>query len=179
MAALLTKLEPAQRAEPREVEVLNARDDRGQDAGRRERPSYGDRNRGGNDRRDRPWEGRQNGGRPDSGERYGSRERFGQRDRGERGPRRGPDAPGEFVRFFINWGENQGASPGRVLATVCRRGDVSGGEVGSIAVHPNASTFDVHSNVAERFEELASRRDRRDPKTMIRRDRGPRPSGGR
>jgi ATP-dependent RNA helicase DeaD len=78
-----------------------------------------------------------------------------------------------MVRFFVNWGVNQGASPGRVLAAICRRGAVTGADVGSIAVHPNASTFDVRAEVVERFERLAQRRDPRDPRTLIRRDRGP------
>jgi hypothetical protein len=77
------------------------------------------------------------------------------------------------VRFFVNWGVNQGANPSRLLAAICRRGEVQGSDVGSIAIHPNASTFDVSTAVAERFERLAARRDPRDPRTQIRRDRGP------
>ena len=78
-----------------------------------------------------------------------------------------------MVRFFVNWGVNQGATPSRLLATICRRGEVTGADIGSIAVHPNASTFDVRAAVAERFERLAGRRDAREPRTHIRRDRGP------
>ena len=81
-------------------------------------------------------------------------------------------------RFFMNWGANQGATPGRLLAAVCRRGQVTGADIGGIAIHPNASTFDVSADIAERFEELAGRRDPRDPRTLIRRDRGPIDSGG-
>ena len=77
------------------------------------------------------------------------------------------------VRFFVNWGENQGATPGRILATVCRRGEVNGDSIGSIAIHPNAATFDVQEDVARRFEFLAGRRDPRDPQIVIRPDRGP------
>jgi hypothetical protein len=53
---------------------------------------------------------------------------------------------------------------------------VNGGDIGSIAIHPNASTFDVRSEVSVPFEENAARRDSRDPNTLIRRDRGPMPS---
>jgi ATP-dependent RNA helicase DeaD len=81
------------------------------------------------------------------------------------------------VRFFMNRGASHGASPGRVLAVVCRRGGISGDEVGSIAVHPNGTTFDVRAEVARSFEDRASRTDRRDPGTRIRRDRGPLPPG--
>ncbi|QDV07199.1 ATP-dependent RNA helicase DbpA [Planctomycetes bacterium Poly30] len=82
------------------------------------------------------------------------------------------------VRFFINYGENQGATPGRLLASVCRRGQVEGHHIGAIAIHPNASTFDVDGSMAAQFEELVSRRDPRDPQTFIRRDRGPVGSSG-
>ena len=80
---------------------------------------------------------------------------------------------GGVVRFFISYGENQGANPSRVLAAVCRRGQVDGTQIGSIAVHPNATTFDVEASVAEAFERNAGQRDPRDPNVVIRRDRGP------
>jgi ATP-dependent RNA helicase DeaD len=82
-------------------------------------------------------------------------------------------AVGRSVRFFISYGSNQGANPSRVLAAVCRRGEVEGGMIGSIAIHPNACTFDVQEEVAMHFERCAGRRDPRDSKVVIRRDRGP------
>lgn len=91
-------------------------------------------------------------------------------------PRQGRGG-GDSVRFFINYGYNQGATPGRLLAAICRRGEVQGSDIGSIAIHPNASTFDVHMGVAEHFERRAGRRDARDPHSFIRRDRGPRGNG--
>lgn len=97
-------------------------------------------------------------------------------DGGQRGDDRVPSAGS--VRFFINWGSNQGASPSRVLAAVCRRGEVDGSTIGAISVHQNATTFDVSAEVAEEFEAKAGRRDPRDPHTMIRRDRGPGGPGG-
>ena len=66
-----------------------------------------------------------------------------------------PPFDGDAVRFFINTGRNQGANPRRLLAAICRRGDVQGSDIGSIAIHPNASTFDVRKDVAEQFEKLA------------------------
>jgi hypothetical protein len=125
VAALLARLEPKRRAEPKDVETARVYE-------AQERPERPRRKRTG---RDRPSHG------------------------------------GDFERFFINWGDNQGANPSRLLAAICRRGEVDGAAIGSIAVHPNASTFDVRSDVAERFERLAGRRDPRDPKTRIRRDR--------
>ena len=94
----------------------------------------------------------------------------------DRGPRQyggGKGSRGDGVRFFVNYGLNQGATPGRLLAALCRRGEVTGDKIGSIAIHPNASTFDVSAEVAEKFELYAGRRDARDPQSMIRRDRGP------
>lgn len=98
------------------------------------------------------------------------------------GAREGGAPSAGSVRFFINWGSNQGANPARVLAAACRRGEVDGESIGAISVHPNATTFDVSAEVAEAFEARAGRRDPRDPHTMIRRDRGPggpRGRGGR
>ena len=77
------------------------------------------------------------------------------------------------MRFFINWGANQGANPSRVLAAICRRGEIDGTAIGSIAIHPNATTFDVQADMAQHFEYLAGRRDPRDPQVRIRLDRGP------
>jgi ATP-dependent RNA helicase DeaD len=96
----------------------------------------------------------------------------------QRFQRSAPTAGGRFavgrsVRFFISYGSNQGANPSRVLAAVCRRGEVEGGMIGSIAVHPNACTFDVQEEVAMHFERCAGRRDPRDSKVVIRRDRSP------
>lgn len=85
---------------------------------------------------------------------------------------------GGGVRFFISYGANQGANPSRVLAAVCRRGAVDGASIGSISVHPNATTFDVEPAVAESFEQNAGQRDPRDADVVIRRDRGPAGPGG-
>ena len=156
VAALLNQIEPKSRAEPRDV----GRNDY-------EIPA---RRHGGRD-------GGRDGGRGGYGDRAQSRPSFGGASQGGYEPRgrdRGPRSMDrDAVRFFINWGRNQGANPSRLLAAICRRGEVAGEHIGAIAIHPNAATFDVHSEVAERFERLAGRRDSRDPQTFIRRDRGP------
>jgi len=138
VAALLARLEPKQRAQPKD---LNGKS-KGHDQSRQ--GSFG-------------------------GGSYG---------KGPKGSTRGPrHGGGGGVRFFINYGLNQGATPGRILAALCRRGEVNGDQIGSIAIHPNASTFDVRPEVAEKFERNAGRRDARDSRSMIRRDRGPVPNG--
>ncbi|MEL6431843.1 MAG: DEAD/DEAH box helicase, partial [Planctomycetota bacterium] len=103
----------------------------------------------------------------------------GRRERGAGRGDVGPPPSSTNVRFFMNYGHNQGATAGRVLASVCRRGEIPGEAVGSIAIHPNASTFDVSAELVQEFEERVSRRDPRDPQTFIRRDRGPSGPGGR
>jgi ATP-dependent RNA helicase DeaD len=72
-----------------------------------------------------------------------------------------------FVRFSINWGERSGAAPNRVLAHVCRRGQIRSQLVGSIEIGPGESKFDVDASVASSFEKLVRRPDPRDPKLRI------------
>ena len=142
VAALLARLEPKQRAHPKDLN--------GKNKGR-------DNSRGGS---------------------FGNNSYGGSSKHGDRKPRQyggggGGGSRGDGVRFFVNYGLNQGATAGRLLAALCRRGEVTGDKIGSIAIHPNASTFDVRPEVAEKFEMYAGRRDARDPQSMIRRDRGP------
>ncbi|MHC4375060.1 MAG: helicase-related protein, partial [Planctomycetota bacterium] len=161
--------------------------DRGyNDRGRNDRGGYGrDRDGGYRDQNhrdggnrgygERRFPDRNSGGGFGGGSAGGSfgKGRFQRADRsGGGGGGRHGNRPGT-VRFFMNYGSNQGATPGRLLASVCRRGNVAGSDIGGIAIHPNASTFDVSGDIAEKFERDAGRRDARDPKVMIRRDRGP------
>jgi len=87
-------------------------------------------------------------------------------------------APG-YVRFRINWGERGGAAQNRILAHVCRRGQIRGNQVGTIEIGYDDSTIDVASNVADGFERSVRRPDARDPKLRIDRVRGGREAGGR
>jgi len=82
-----------------------------------------------------------------------------------------PAAEHGFVRFRINWGTRDGAEPRRVLAHVCRRGDIDGQLIGAIEVHGAMTTFAVAAGAAQQFERRASRPDRRDPHLVIARDR--------
>ncbi len=165
VATLLARLEPTRRAEPMDVRTFEPRDElrpqerrsHGRDD-RRETP-HGNRRDFQNDHRNEPRPTRQDSRGSDR-----PRDRRPRKDEGRSGGL-------AMVRFFMNRGSNQGATPGRVLAAVCRRGQVSGADVGSIAVHPNATTFDVAADIAERFERLVEQRDPRDPQTRIRRDR--------
>jgi ATP-dependent RNA helicase DeaD len=74
-----------------------------------------------------------------------------------------------FVPFRINWGQQKGADPRRLLALVCRRGGIRGGDVGAIEIGPRASTFEVMANVAAAFAASARKPDTRDAGVRIER----------
>lgn len=85
-----------------------------------------------------------------------------------RGPRaQGPGAGpgggrGDFVPFQVSWGSSDGADPRRLLAIVCRRGNVSREDVGQIRVLGRSSVVEVSRNVAEQFEKAVAVPDARD-----------------
>jgi ATP-dependent RNA helicase DeaD len=86
--------------------------------------------------------------------------------------RRG-EGSGGWVPFRVSWGARHGADPRRLLALVCRRGQVRGGDVGAIYVESLFSIVHVESGVADAFARAASRPDPRDPRVVIRREGGP------
>jgi ATP-dependent RNA helicase DeaD len=91
---------------------------------------------------------------------------------GTRGPRAPESAAGRaaaYVRFAINWGTRKGATPQRLLAHVCRRGDIAGHQIGVITVQPFAATFEVDAGVAAAFAARARRPDPREPHLVIER----------
>ncbi|MBL8727919.1 MAG: DEAD/DEAH box helicase [Planctomycetes bacterium] len=92
--------------------------------------------------------------------------------------RRDPDAPepprsraparnGAFARFRINWGLRDGADARRILAHVCRRGDVDSRMIGGIDLQQSSSTFEVAEAIARAFAKRVQKRDRRDPHLFI------------
>ena len=72
------------------------------------------------------------------------------------------------ARFEINWGGRHGATPQRLLALLCRRGDVSSRMIGTIDIDVHRTVFEVADDVSGFFEENATRPDRRDPDLQIR-----------
>jgi len=76
-----------------------------------------------------------------------------------------------WVLFRVSWGQLHGADVRRLLAVVCRRGAIEGGEVGTIRVGPTFSTVEVRAGVAQQFAEAAQRPDPRNPKVRIEEDR--------
>ena len=63
-------------------------------------------------------------------------------------PRQRPQ--GGFITYQVSWGAHAGADTRRLLAMVCRRGDVSSDVVGAIRVAPKGSTVEISSSVAPR-----------------------------
>jgi len=115
----------------------------------------------------------------------GRRDRFERTDRpgrgdGGRGRAERPDAQA-FTRFFVSWGEQSGATTGRLLSQVCRRGGIESHQVGPIEIAARVSFVGVANDVAEAFEEKARRPDSRDPGIVIKRAEerkpGPKPAG--
>ncbi len=78
---------------------------------------------------------------------------------------------GAFVAFQISWGARHGADARRLLAMVCRRGEIASRDVGAIRIGPASSSVEVRANVAEHFAETAARPDPRDPRVRVRRMR--------
>jgi ATP-dependent RNA helicase DeaD len=76
----------------------------------------------------------------------------------------------ERVAFRISWGNAHGADARRVLALVCRRGEIRGGDVGTIRIGRAYSVVEVAASVADAFEQSAMRPDPRDPRVLIRRE---------
>jgi ATP-dependent RNA helicase DeaD len=96
--------------------------------------------------------------------------------RREREPRKaGPKSrsqqrpQGDFITYQVSWGAHAGADTRRLLAMVCRRGDVSSDVVGAIRVAPKSSTVEISSSVAPRFERAVTRPDKRNPRAQFRR----------
>ena len=104
-----------------------------------------------------------------------SREMRGSHDSGDSAaPQR--DAPRRqngYTAFRVSWGDKHGADPRRLLAVVCRRGDIQGKDVGAIEVDRTHSVVDVADAVAEHFEAAAKKSDPKEPRVMISRELSP------
>ena len=123
----------------------------------------------------RPTEPRKLGGHPPEAAGRGSGKGPGGRGRQAGGGRistEGPRSRGggkDWTRFTIDWGFRRGATTRRLLALVCRRGEINGRQVGAIEIGPTSSTFEIAAAAARDFDARASRPDERDPRIRIRR----------
>jgi len=81
---------------------------------------------------------------------------------------------GPFVSYQVSWGSTAGADPRRLLALVCRRGDVSRDQVGQIKVGSRSSRVDISESAAKTFERAVKRPDTgRDKHVKFRRWKAP------
>ncbi|MCC6904033.1 MAG: DEAD/DEAH box helicase, partial [Polyangiaceae bacterium] len=87
-------------------------------------------------------------------------------------PARGERQTTDWVSFHVTFGEAHGADPRRLLALVCRRGHIKGGDVGSIRVFARHSVVDVAAKVAGEFGLSAGKPDAREPHVSIHPMRG-------
>jgi ATP-dependent RNA helicase DeaD len=89
-------------------------------------------------------------------------------DRVERSAR-GSDS---FELFQTNWGARYGATAARLLSHLCRRCDVTHQQIGPIDIREDGATFGVASEIADKFAEIAAKKDPRDPNVRIFRLKG-------
>ena len=91
---------------------------------------------------------------------------------GDGGQARNPRDPatdaGDWTTFRVSWGQIHGADARRLLAMVCRRGNIRGSDVGAIRVARTFSTIAVSGAIAKAFEQATREPDPRDPKVRIR-----------
>lgn len=85
-------------------------------------------------------------------------------------PRAAAPQQDEWVPFRVTWGQEHGADARRLLAMVCRRGDVRSSDVGAIRIQRSFSVVNVNANVAQGFALATEKPDPRDPKVRIRLD---------
>ncbi len=128
--------------------------------------------------------------KPDPRNNFDARDgRDGRDDRGpparDLAPRRARNPDARWVPFRVSWGKVHGAEVRRVLAMVCRRGEIQSNDVGSIHVAPMYSIVDVAETAAEAFAAKTGIPDPRDPRVTISRqgesmaDRGAEPRAPR
>ncbi len=77
-------------------------------------------------------------------------------------------SPSNWARFQVSWGRQHGADPRRLLAIVCRRGDISSSDVGAITIGGQSSMVEVNPKLAQAFGRSAGRPDARDPRIKFR-----------
>jgi ATP-dependent RNA helicase DeaD len=85
-------------------------------------------------------------------------------------------AGGDWASFRVSWGGVQGADARKVLAMVCRWGEIRGSDVGAIEIERDFSRVSVKASVASSFAEATSKPDARNPRVTIRSDGAAEPS---
>jgi ATP-dependent RNA helicase DeaD len=70
----------------------------------------------------------------------------------------------------VSWGAQQGADARRLLAMVCRRGEIQGADVGNIRIARGFSVVEIATRSAEAFGKATQEPDPRNPRVFIRKD---------
>ncbi len=78
-----------------------------------------------------------------------------------------PDASNGWGMFHVTWGQLQGADPRRMLAVICRRGNIRGADVGAIRIGPTSTIIEVRNDVAADFAARARQPDPEEPRIRI------------
>jgi ATP-dependent RNA helicase DeaD len=82
----------------------------------------------------------------------------------------GAEGAAPWVSFRVSWGRETQADPRRLLAMVCRRGQIRGADVGHIRVDRTYSVIDVAGHAAGAFARATAAPDPREPGITIRRE---------
>ena len=99
------------------------------------------------------------------------------RARHDDAPRAARDDVG-WIPFRVSWGREQGADARRLLALVCRRGQIRGSDIGRIHIARRYAVVEVAPTVADAFARAAQEPDPRDPRVSIVAERPQAPLGG-
>jgi ATP-dependent RNA helicase DeaD len=77
---------------------------------------------------------------------------------------------GDWVSFRVTWGGDHGADARKLLAMVCRWGEIRGSDVGAIEIERDYSRISVKAGVAAGFADATAKPDARNPRVMIQPD---------
>lgn len=87
-------------------------------------------------------------------------------EKGSFGGRR-QKAEAGFVPFDVSWGSKAGANPQRILAHTCRRGGITGKQVGAINIGAWRSVVHISTDVSDAFEKAVAPRDPQNPQVRF------------
>lgn len=76
-----------------------------------------------------------------------------------------------FTPFVVNWGERDGATKSRLLAQICRWGEIQSGHIGAIRIGDKNSLIEVENRQVEHFEANTAKPDFKQPKLRMQRAR--------
>jgi ATP-dependent RNA helicase DeaD len=90
------------------------------------------------------------------------------RGRGPRSESRAERDARVFVPFRVTWGSGRGADARRLVALLCRRGNIQSRDIGKIHVERSWSRVEIAADVAAAFTTAVAAPDPRDPNVRVR-----------